>query len=458
MSSKSLNLRFTAVFTGIFIIGAILLSVITYAVLDNSMRRDDYSQANAKLLEFWAIYRTGGLGLLRNELSLEKMVLEDNLYMLRVASKYNSTLFLFLPANWISYGPSRLESLTQIREGEIIRLPSQTNRTKLEIASLSLPDGNILQVGVSTKRRMEALARYRRIFIIVFLPLSALSLFGGFLFSSRSLKPIRQLIEVTRTIIDTGKTNTRIPSRGSGDELDELVTLFNKALARIDTLITGMRHTLTNAAHDLRTPLTHLRGTAELAMQKETDVQAYRTALISCVDESERMLTMLSTLMDISEAETGVMRLDKKQVNLTELLEDMVELYSYGADEKNIALSLLKVEDAVISADVNRMRQVITNLLDNAIKYTASGGNVTVSMAKIEGKVTIAVADTGTGISPEDLIHIWERLYRGSNSRSLPGLGLGLGLVRAILGAHGGEVTVESELGKGSVFTIILPV
>lgn len=458
MSSKSLNLRFTAVFTGIFILGAILLSTATYVILENSMRRDDYSEARSRLLEFWATYRTGGLNLVRSELSFERMVMEDRLYMVRIAGAGNNTLFVFLPAQWVSYNPGRLETLSYIGEGSIIRLPSREDRSALEVSSLRLPDGNILQVGMSSKRRIEALARFRRIYLLVFLPLSGLSLLGGFLFSTRSLKPIRQLIDVTRTIIDTGRTNTRIPVRGSGDELDELVMLFNKALSRIDTLITGMRQSLDNVAHDLRTPMTRLRGTAEIAMQGVDDLPSFRAALSSCMEESDKMLAMLSTLMDISEAETGVMRLDRKLISLTGILTDIADLYSYTAEEKGVKLTLQKAEEIRVTADLNRIRQVIANLLDNAIKYTEPGGSVQVSVLADEDRVRVEIQDTGSGIPAEDIPRIWERLYRGANSHSIPGQGLGLGLVRAIIQAHNGEVNVRSESGKGSIFSFSLPV
>lgn len=458
MSLKSLNFRFTGLFAGIFVIGSLLLSLTTYAFLANSLRRDDYAEIRSRLLEFWAIYQTGKIELVRKELTLERMVMQERIYLLRIAGKRNNTLYLYVPAQWTGYGLGRLEALSYIREGEIIRLSSSTGPGDLEIASLRLPDGNILQIGISTRRRQEVLQRFRRILILVLLPLSGLSLFGGFLFSSRSLKPIRHLVEVTRGIIDTGKMNARVPSRGSGDELDELVNLFNRMLAKIDSLITGMRQSLDNVAHDLRTPMTHLRGTAELALQGREQISAYQEALATCMEESERILNMLSTLMDISEAETGVMKLDRKTIDLSSVIDDMVELYSYGAEEKNIAIAREPGESITIQADLNRIRQVIANLLDNAVKYTDEEGTVTVTVRRQDEEAVVTIQDTGSGIPENDLPQIWDRLFRADQSRSQPGLGLGLGLVRAIVEAHGGHVEVRSEPGKGSIFSIHLPI
>jgi len=457
MSSKSLSFRFTALFAGIFIAGSLLLAVTTYAFLANSFHRDDYEEIHSRLLEFWAIYETGKIELIRKDLTLERLVMEDRLYMLRIAGRRNNTLYLYVPAHWSEYNPSLLETIPVIREEEFIQLPSANDRSILEISSLKLPDGNILQIGISTKRRQEVLRRFRRTFMYVFLPLAVLALLGGFLFSSRSLKPVRHLIEFTRGIIDTGRMNVRVPSRESGDELDELVGLFNRMLAKIDSLITGMRQSLDNVAHDLRTPMTHLRAKAELALQGRGKISAYQEALASCMEESERLLHMLSNLMDISEAETGVMKLDRNTIDLSSLIADMVELYGYSAEDKGITIARDSGESIPIFADLNRIRQVVANLLDNAIKYTPVGGVLTVS-AGLQGKeAVVTIRDTGPGIPPQDLPHIWDRLYRGDQSRSQPGLGLGLGLVRAIVQAHGGQVGVESKPGHGASFVVRLP-
>jgi signal transduction histidine kinase len=301
------------------------------------------------------------------------------------------------------------------------------------------------------------LQRFRRIFFLVFLPLSLLAFLGGFLFSSRSLKPVRHLLEVTKGIIDTGKMNARVPFRGSGDELDELVGLFNSMLAKIDSLITGMRQSLDNVAHDLRTPMTHLRATAELAVQGREKISAYEEALVSCMEESDRILNMLSSLMDISEAETGVMKLDRKTIDLSSIIDDMVELYSYSAEDKGITITREPGESISIFADLNRIRQVIANLLDNATKYTPENGSISVGASRRGQEAVVTIRDTGPGIPTRDLPHIWDRLFRGDQSRSQPGLGLGLGLVRAIVKAHGGHVGVESKPGYGATFVVRLP-
>ena len=203
--------------------------------------------------------------------------------------------------------------------------------------------------------------------------------------------------------------------------------------------------------------MTRLRGTAEMCLEQRSSQDDYREALITCIEESDRILTLLNSMMDVSEGETGIMRLKLETVNLTRLIREMVELYQVVAEEKDIDVAMDCAEDIYITADLNRIRQVVANLLDNAIKYNGPGGRVMIS-ARVEGDQTVmSFRDTGIGIPAQEIPDIWKRLYRGDKSRSQPGLGLGLSLVKAIVSAHRGHVEVHSEPGVGSVFTVRLP-
>jgi signal transduction histidine kinase len=271
--------------------------------------------------------------------------------------------------------------------------------------------------------------------------------------------PIRQLTQTVRRIIRTGQTDARVPVEGiAGDAIDELTVLFNAMLDKIEALVAAMRGALDNVSHDLRTPLTRLRGTAEMALAAPADPERYREALADCVEETDRVLVMLNTLMDISEAESGAMHLRREPVSLRAIVERALELYRDVADAKGVTLAAGALDDVVVTADRTRLEQVAANLIDNAVKYTPSGGHVEVDVAHTGKRATLRIRDSGPGIPSDELPRIFDRLFRGDRSRAERGLGLGLSLVKAIVQAHGGTVEVESEGGRGSTFTVSLPV
>lgn len=295
----------------------------------------------------------------------------------------------------------------------------------------------------------------------IFLPAALMGFFaimGGLYVTYRATNRMRRVVSTVREIIRTGEISARVSTEGEKGDVENIISLFNRMLDRGEALITGMHESLDNVAHDLRTPMTRLRATAEAALTHPNEPDRCREAVADCMEESDRVLSMLTTLMDVAEADTGVMRLDVAEVSVRAVAADIAELYELVAEEKDVEIRVDVPDALVIEVDPVRMRQVLANLMDNAIKYGPNGQTVRIS-AEREGEwVTIRVADQGPGIAAEDQDRIWDRLYRGDRSRTQRGLGLGLSFVRSIVAAHGGEVAVSSEPGRGATFTVQLPV
>ncbi len=458
---KRINFRLALLFSLIFIVSFLFLFGVTYFLLSGSLKREDRETLRLKLLTLSAEYRIGGIERLQREITLEKLFGERAISLVRVADRSNATLFLLAPAYWREADIEILNQKTTSTNEDLIRV--QLNEDILEIVSLTLPDSNQLQIGISIKDREKTLQRFIEIIIPFTITVVVMSFFGGMLFSSRMLQPISNLTSTVQSIINTGMIKARIPTRQIGDELDRLVTLFNRMLEKIEVLVNGMRGALDTVAHDLRTPMTRFRGIAERALQSPKNGELYDEALVSCVEESERILTMLNTLMDISEAETGALKLNLKKVKISQIIEDIADLYSYIAEEKNISLTTevsesTAVTDIFIFVDVHRIKQVIANLVDNAIKYTPPGGSIKVKAFTVDNYMCITVEDTGMGIQKDEMQHIWDRLYRGTQSMSIQGLGLGLSLVKAIVQAHGGRIELSSAPRRGSRFSVYIPI
>ncbi len=443
---KTIGFRLALWYSALFILSSLILFVIVYFLISSSFKQEERYTLKSKLREFSAQYQRGGVEALKREVGFEAH--SGNLFFVRVTGPQGRTFFVNIPARMQEgFDTGQIENRSVAGNGQWIHVPARGDkRGVLDIASTKLPDGRILQVGMSRGEREEFLKRFRETFAGIIIPVILLGFTGGVLFAFRALMPIRNIIKTVRSI-DSGRLDARVSVRHTGDELEELTILFN-----------GMRSSLDNVAHDLRTPMTRLRGTAEMALQSGQDMEVCREALSDCLEESDQILTMLNTLMDISEAETGVMRLRLERINLSLLIEDVVDLYRYVAEDRDIAIYTTIPGELFLTADRNRMRQVIANLLDNAIKYTPAGGRVGVEASQKGDHVIVRVEDTGIGISEEELPKIWGRLYRGEQSRSARGLGLGLSLVKAVVYAHKGSVEVYSKPDRGSGFMIYLPV
>ena len=453
-ATRTVGFRLTVWSSSFFVVGSLALFGLAYILVSSSLRERDDETIRHEAAELATQYGLGGVPMLAQMLEHQERGGTDEPFLVRIVGPDGAVVFLSTPERWREF---HLDHLGRDPQKEWISLQARQSDKVIDVKSTLMPDGVLLQVGKTTEDRVAIMQRFRAAAAGITVAVLVLGVGGGLLLTVWALRPLRQIIDTVRAI-DAGAMDARVPRRQTGDELDELGGLFNSMLDRIATLITGMRGALDTVAHDLRTPIARLRSVAELALRSDQRPETLQQALADCIEESDQLLTMLNTLMDISEAETGTLKLAPEPVNVAGIVEAAVDLYRHVAEDKRIVVSTVADPTLRLMADRSRLRQVLANLLDNAIKYTPMGGRVDIEAVLQKNLAVISVRDTGIGVMAHEVPRIWDRLYRGAHSRSERGLGLGLSLVRAIVMAHRGRIDVSNAPGGGAIFTIQLPV
>jgi signal transduction histidine kinase len=491
---KKIGPRLTILFSLTLIISLFTVSGIIYTLLSTSLRKTDKELIKSRTRDYIHAYQDSGVTGLHHFIEDQRRT-DDGMEMFVSLSRSNGEeVFTYMPDH-LDRDAEDAEELLQIKldvqrmeltEGwHIVLLLSGEEEDNLlekwewklrqfvaakkwmsllplidndnvEIFFTQIDQDLWIKVGKSSEDREEHLAQIRKISFFVLFPF----IFIGFLISallSRSvLRPIQGLIS-TITAIEEGSRGSRAEISGSHDEIDQLSLKFNALMESNQNLIQGMKNILDNVAHDLRTPMTRFRMGAERALGKKSENEELVEALSDGVETSEKIMSMLSAILDVSEAETGTMVLHPEEIDVDQFLEQMLDLYQFVAEEKNIGLRAVGEKDLCVLADRIRLGQAVGNLIDNAIKYSGPGTQVTLEVEEARTQVILKIRDQGIGMAPEELSRIWDRLYRVDHSRSTPGLGIGLSVVKAIVQAHQGEVGVESSVGLGTSFTLTLP-
>ncbi len=452
-------------YLAVYAVCALLLYLVNSRVISESARAFDRDDIRSDSLEYAQILRNNAAGnWLAEEVAIENLP-ASTLFAIRILGPDGQVIYsasqpkdLALPGGWEERPvPTGHPPKNSWRE---IYLPDYNRHLQME--STNLPDGRVLQVAKSTAREHVQEGILFHTSLAFFLLASIFTLGNGVWMMAITMRPIRQVSADMAKIIENGTCDADLsPVSSSISELNTLGSFFNRMVRKNDTLIKAMKDTLDNVAHDFRTPLTRIRSAAEFALTAR-EPPAPREELLKIfadiIEDCDTARIQLQNLLDIRAMESGFVKLDVQRFDLKKTVSEVADLYSVMAEDKRIDLRTeLPESDVPLDGDPAQLSQVIANLLDNAIKYTPCDGHVLVTLENGQGLVRLTVADSGIGIPASEYALVWQRLYRSSNARAEKGLGLGLSIVKAIVGGHGGKITFTSSPNQGTTFVVTLP-
>ena len=324
------------------------------------------------------------------------------------------------------------------------------------IVSVMRAPGGFVQVAIDTARYAENVASVREV-IQVLLPITIVLTGGlGWLLARGSLAPIQRINQAARRI-SGANLDESLPTSGSGDELDQLADTLNAMMGRIREGVERIRRFNANAAHELRTPLSHICGRIETTLARPRHDAEYRDSLAQVLDEAQELAAGVNAMLRLAQSEAGIPRERRERVALGPLLETLVEFFEPLAEERGISIAADPFPPVAVEGDGSWLRQLFSNLVDNAVKYCGSGDRIRI-VARVEGgEVRVSVSDSGPGIAEDELPEVFERFERGARHQGRPGFGLGLPLAREIAHAHGGRIAAASEPGRETTLTVWLP-
>jgi heavy metal sensor kinase len=381
---------------------------------------------------------------------------------LRITRKDGTVLYLSGPPVDQSFDPAEVPAAGASAQREFSRKVTLPDKRVLLVAAIRVAaDGAspyLVEAGASTLS-IESMLNRLLLLLAIGLPVVVLvAAAGGYFLVNRALAPVDQ-IALKAAIITQHNLGERLPVPRTGDELERLSASLNHMIARLEDAFQNSKRFVADASHELRTPLTVLRGELEDLVRDEGFAPPQRVRLGSLLEEVERLSKIVERLFALSRLDAGEAQAEWVPLDLGDLTATTVDQMTLLADEKKITINCETEPGVQVAGDRARLKQVVVNLLDNALKYTPDGGAVRLTVRACNGQALLEVADTGVGIPPEATPRVFERFFRVDQTRShqTDGAGLGLAIVKSICSAHGGEVTVESALGRGSRFRVLLP-
>ena len=462
--SPGLALRLTLWYSGIFATSCGLAFALVYVLIVATLQERRDEDLSDDIVDFASLYQSEGQQRIEQEMRLETSGKETGKGFFRLWARDGRLILATDLAEFpaLPPPPDGVFVTGDAAEPVLATLDLRGREHPVRVVYGAISADRVLEIGESLEEDHELIAALLGAFAVPLLAVILLGLPIGWFLARRALRGVE---DVTRTAaaIAAGALDQRIaaldervPVHGAGDELARLAQVFNAMLDRIQGLVVGLHEMADHLAHDLRSPLTRIRAAAEMAQASGRADTAELSLAATATEECDRLLELINTNLEITETESGAAHLRLGDVDLVELVRDACDLFQTVAEDRQVTMTVGLPAQCTLRVDRQRLQRVLANLLDNALKYTPPGGQVRISLVDETSRVRLAVTDTGVGILPAETSRVFERFYRSDQSRSEPGNGLGLSLCLANVRAHGGEISVDSEPGRGSTFTVTL--
>ena len=466
MNTRSLSFRLVTWYAGVLTLVFVLLGALTIILLREYLESNvlDTQARRARQIAdtlVVAVSRTGESGMAREVEELYAP--EANERFIRITRGDGHVVYASGQPHDGSFDPATVPAPSLTHAGVFLRKESLSKGSML-IAALSnsgtAASRYVVEVGVSTARTEETV-RQVLLMLAIGLPVAVcVAVTGGFVLVRRALKPVDNLSQKA-AVITQHNLSERLPVVRTGDELERLSLSLNLMISRLEDAINSSKQFVADASHELRTPLAVLRGELENLAQDLQLKSQTRETLGSALEEVDRLADIVEGLLALSRLDTGEVKSEWIRFDLAELVATTADQMSLLAEDKHITVICDCAERVMVEGDQARLKQVVVNLLDNAIKYTPDGGRIRLKIARDAGSAVLDVVDDGIGIPPEALPHVFKRFFRVDGSRSrehgVGGAGLGLSIVKSICDAHGARVEVSSTPGQGSLFRVRQP-
>ncbi len=455
----SLAFRLTLWYALVFVISAIIVFVLFYLLITSVIRQRTDEDLLAQSKELANIYALQGVGMLQRSAKIQAQAAGEKKVFFRL---FYPSGVVFAASNmsyWKNIGINRnAVDIVLSRHHQVYVTHNLADENyKVRVIYAHISNTIVLQLGYSLADETHLLQVFKRIFMLTMSGLLLLAMAIGWFMARRALSGVAMVTRTARQISEDD-LRTRVPVRHRHDEIDRLAITFNQMLDRIQSLVVNTSQMNDNIAHDLRSPLTRIRGLAEVTLTDSRNMEEYTAMAASTIEECDRLLEMINTMLTISRTASRVNPDERSQLDLAIVVQHACELFQPLAEDKQVDFICEVQETAKIRGDERMLQRMVANLIDNAIKYTPCGGQIRINLNPGDhGQICLSVADSGMGISLDDQSKIFNRFFRGDQSRSQGGSGLGLSLARTVARSHGGEITLKSSPGIGSTFTVRLP-